>query len=280
MTQTATATADDTGTTAAAPETGATGAGDAGSAAGQAATGQKGTTPDKGATQTAAEDVFFDPKSIEDKPELQAAYKQMQAAFTKKTQGIARSREKIAAYESFERDPIGTMQAMAQRMGYNLTPAQAAQAAAAATNGEPEEFKSWGEVKDWIKKDLMGEIKQSLAPVFEGVQKVTASNIEKQLTELDPNWRMYEDDMKATLNEHPSLVKDVAKLYRLSVPEEVLSSRATQAALRKLEEKGKAATVHGSTTATKTQPALKKASSFDEAVAIAREQGKTEGWYK
>lgn len=283
MTQTATATADDTSTTTTAPDTtGTTGADDAKGSNGQAAD-QKGTSTDgkgSGATQT-VEDTFFDPKSIEGKPELQAAYKQMQAAFTKKMQHIAKGREKITAYESFEADPIGTMQAMAKRMGYNLTPAQAAAQVAAATGtGEPEEFKSWGEVRDWIKRDLMGEIKQQLAPVFEGVQKVTATNIEKQLNEIDPNWRMYEDEMKSTLQAHPTMVKDVAQLYRLSVPEEVLQSRATQAALKKLEEKGKAAQVHGSTTAPKTQPALKKAASFDEAVEIAREQGKKAGWYK
>ena len=118
----------------------------------------------------------------------------------------------------------------------------------------------------------MGKVNENLKPVFDGVQKVTASNIEKQLDDIDPAWRMYEDDMKATIQAHPSLVHDVGKLYRISVPEEVLSSRAVQTALKKLEQKGQAATVHGSSTATRTQPAAKKATSFQEAVQQARDQ--------
>ena len=70
----------------------------------------------------------------------------------------------------------------------------------------------------------MEKVQQNLAPVFQGVQKVTAHNIEKELDAVDANWRMYEDEMKTSLRDHPSLVNDVSKLYRLSVPEEVLNS--------------------------------------------------------
>jgi len=281
MSKDATATIDDS--TATLPvETDTTGSGTGtntrGAAAGQDDASHAGDKT-QATTTGQAEDVFIDPKDLPE--ELQPHFKKMQAAFTKKMQGISRDRDKITAYESFERDPIGSMQAMALRMGYQLTPAQAAAAVASATgNEEPQEFKSWGEVREWVKKDIMAELKQSLAPVFEGVQKVTASNIEKQLNDIDANWRMYEDDMKDTLRTHPTLVNDVSKLYRLSVPEEVLSSRAVQSALKKVEEKGKSASMHGSTTVPKTQPAMKKATSFDEAVSIARDTGKKEGWYK
>lgn len=133
---------------------------------------------------------------------------------------------------------------------------------------------------DKLGEQIMGRVQQSMAPMFQGIQKVTAHNIEKELDAVDANWRMYEDEMKTALRDHPSLVNDVSKLYRLSVPEEVLNSRAVQAALKKLEDKGKAASVHGGGTTVKTQPITKPASSFEEAVEQAREKGKKAGWYK
>ena len=235
------------------------------------ATSQDGTTPaakTAPSTGTAAtEETFFDPNSIPD--ELKPAYKSMQAAFTKKMQGISKDRQKIDAYTAFERDPIGNMQAMAQKMGYTLTRAEAA--AAVQAQGTAQDFnpQSWSEVAEWMQKQIMPKIQQQFAPFVEKVQAQTSQNIERQLDSIDENWRMYEDDMKETLKQHPTLVSDVAKLYRLSVPEEILNSRATQAALRKLESKSQAASVHGTSTS-KTQAAPKKATSFQDAVELAR----------
>ena len=235
------------------------------------ATSQDGTSQsDKATTAPAQEDTFFDPKEVPD--ELKPAYKQMQAAFTKKMQVISKDRDAISAYRNFEKDPIGNMQAMAQRMGYTLTRAEAAaqlstQGAAPAQEFQPQ---SWDEVANWMKAQIMPHIQQQFQPLVDNVQKVTAHNIEQQLDTIDPNWRMYEDDMKANIQEHPSLVKDIGKLYRLSVPEEVLNSRATQAALRKLESKGQAASVHGRSSAAKALPTAKKATSFQEAVELAK----------
>src|SRR5688572_9913001 len=92
---------------------------------GQATTGTDGSTvtapaeqPGKSvdSTQTSvmapvAEDSFFDPKSIEGKPELQAAYKQMQSAWTKKMQSVSSNKHKLEAYDRFEKDPVGTLRA-------------------------------------------------------------------------------------------------------------------------------------------------------------------------
>ena len=245
--------------------------------AGASAEGNSATT----ATKAAAEDVFFDPKDLP--AELQPQWKRMQASFTKKMQSISQHRGKIDAYDAFERDPVGTMQQMAGRMGFQLTRAEAAAAAKAAQDGGSSgdwQPQSWQEVIDKIGGQIMEKVQQNLAPVFQGVQKVTAHNIEKELDAVDANWRMYEDEMKTSLRDHPSLVNDVSKLYRLSVPEEVLNSRAVQSALKKLEDKGKAASVHGGSTTQRTQPAIKPASSFEEAVEQARAKGKKDGWYK
>lgn len=262
-------TADSTATvTADATTTAASAATDKGQATeGQDGTSQAGKTQQ--ATTKATEESFFDPNTVPE--ELKPAYKQMQAAFTKKMQAISKSKDKIIAYENFEKDPVGNMQAMAAKIGYRLTRAEAAAAVNAQGGETATDFnpQSWNDVETWLTGKLMPKIQQQFAPFIENVQKVTANNIEKQLDSIDENWRMYEDDMKETLRHHPTLVHDVGKLYRLSVPEEVLSSRATQAALRKLEQKGQSASVHGASTS-KTVAAPKKATSFDDAVAIAR----------
>ena len=87
------------GTTATAPEV-STGQAQSQTDAGQ---GQASTAP-----ATPDEPTFFDPNSIPE--ELKPAYKQMQAAFTKKMQGISGDKQKIEAYNAFMSDPIGQMQ--------------------------------------------------------------------------------------------------------------------------------------------------------------------------
>ena len=87
------------------------------------------TTPDEG-SDSAAEDAFFDPKSIQDRPELVAAYKQMQAAYTKKMQAISEDRNKIEAYDAFQQNPVESIQRIAAQYGYHLSPVQAQQIAA------------------------------------------------------------------------------------------------------------------------------------------------------
>lgn len=256
------------GTTGAAPT----------SAEGQAAQdGNKGTSAATAPT-TPEEDTFFDPKSVP--PELMPAYKQMQKAFSKKTQTIAQQRQKLEAYDAFMTDPVTNLKSLAGQYGLQITQAQAqaaVQQAAQEGNWEPQ---SWDEVFSKVEEKLMAKLQGQLKPVFDNVQQQTAANIEKQLDAIDGNWKLYEDDMMATLKAHPSLVGDVGKLYRLSVPEDVLTSRAVQAALKKLEDKTKGAQIHGSNGNVKTASVPKKAASFQEAVEQAREAGKKDGWYK
>ena len=88
------------------------GTSDGQSAAGTSPDGQA-TAPDSGTT----EETFFDPKSIEGKPELQAAFKQMQGVFTKKMQGISDVRKKAEAFEAFQQNPMQALERMARQMG-------------------------------------------------------------------------------------------------------------------------------------------------------------------
>jgi hypothetical protein len=242
------------------------------------ATGQ--ISPDTGqatAPQT-DEPTFFDPSTLP--PELMPGYKQMQAAFTKKMQGLSGDKAKIEAYNQFMADPVGQMQQMARQMGYSLTRAEAAaainqQGQAQAQNWEPQ---SWDEVIQRTKQAARDEIMQELQPFLGNVQKVTAQTIERQLSEIDPNWRTYEDDMREKLQRHPTLVNDVTELYRLSVPEEVLTSRAVQTALAKFQSKAEQVKVGGTTKTSRTEPAMpdirkmKSGDAFQVAVEIARKK--------
>lgn len=253
------------GTTAVAPEV------STGQAPGQPSpdTGQATSAPQ------AEEPTFFDPSAIAE--ELKPAYKQMQAAFTKKMQGLSAHKQKIEAYDQFMRDPIGQMQQVASQYGYSLTRAQAAQAVQEqqnqAQNWEPQ---SWDEVMSKAEERAEQRIMAKLQPFLGNVQKQTATNIERQLSEIDPQWRSYEDDMRSMLQQHPTLVNDVSMLYRLSVPEEVLTSRAVQTALAKFQSKTEQAKVSGTTRTSRSEPAppdltkMKSGDAFRAAIDIAK----------
>lgn len=227
----------------------------------------------------ATEPSFFDVNSVD--PSLLPAYKQMQGAFTKKMQEISQNRQKIEAYDNFTRDPVGSLQAMAKQYGMTLTRAQAQAAINDQQQDQNWQPQTWDEVMARAEQKVMDKVMQQFAPIMQNVQKLQANNIEKQLNEIDPGWRQYEDDMRRELAAHPTLVNDVAKLYRLAVPEEILTSRATQAALAKFQQKADAAKISGTPSTSRTAvPAPKKAASFQEAVEIAKEKCRQEGTYK
>jgi hypothetical protein len=256
--------APDTGTTATAPA-------DTGGQASASPVSDPGQSP---ATATApVEETFFDPSTVP--PELQPAYKSMQSAFTKKMQAISGERQKLEAYNQIMANPYEAVQAWAKENGFSLTKAQAQQ----MVDQQQEDWapNTWQDVINRTKQETRREILAELAPVLQTVQSVQASNIESQLTQLDPEWRRYEDEMRANIAAHPSLVKDVAKLYRLSVPEEVYMSRATQAALKKLQTKANSAQVAEKSQTSRSAPVSQKARTFDEAVAIAKQQMAEQG---
>lgn len=103
--------------------------------------------------------------------------------------------------------------------------------------------KTWDEVVQKAEERAASKIMAQLQPIISNVQKMQANSIENQLNSIDANWRVYEDDMRQNLQRHPTLVNDVGMLYRLSVPEEVYTSRAVQAALSKFESKARQAAV-------------------------------------
>lgn len=219
-------------------------------------------------TPATDEPSFFDPSNLP--PELLATYKQMQGAFTTKTQEIARQRQKIEAYDNFMRDPIVSIQQLAAQYGLNLTRAQAQQVQQESqADWQPN---TWDELLTKAEERAEQRIMQRIAPYFGQVQKMQASSVEQQLSTIDPNWRDYENNMRELLSQHPSLVNDIGKLYRLAVPQETLEAKAIQAALKKFEGKAQHSNVSAGGTAPRGKPSTPQVKTFEDAVRAAKSQ--------
>lgn len=203
---------------------------------------------------------FFDPQNIPE--ELQQPYKEMQAAFTKRMQGFKDNQSKIEAYDAFQSNPQGYLQQLASQYGMNLVGGEQP-----AGEKQPE---TWDEVMEMAEKRVM----QKLSPQM---QKLQQTQLEKTLDDISPDWRLHEDSMMKNLNAHPTLANNPEMLYRMSVPPEVLESRATQAALKKLQEKGQSAQVSGGSQTSRNQTTAKEATSFQEAVDIAKARLNSQG---
>src|SRR5574343_109968 len=208
------------------------------------------------------------------KPHLDNYRKQLQSDYTKKMQKIAAERKKIEAYESFMANPVANIQQLATQ--YGLTLQQAAQVQ--KQQQEAWEPQTWEDVLSQAEERAEKRVMQKLGPFFQNVQKMRATSIEKQLDEIDPEWRTYEEAMREELEQHPTLSADPAKLYRLAVPSEILESRAVQKALKKFEAKQKSSQVTGKSETSNSAPAMpdirgmSNSDAFNAAVQAAREK--------
>ena len=234
-----------------------------------------GTTEPKHRPQKALadDDSFFDPRTIQDKPELMSAYKSMQAAYTRKMQGIKSSQQKIDAYDAFQASPREQMQNILSQWGMRMVPIGSSGDGKSDEN-IPDDYqpKDWQDAFNRGAEIAERRIMQKLAPMMSRLHNLQEDAVKSKLFEIDPGWQRYEEEMKTNLQRHPSLSEDPSLLYRMSVPPEVLESRAVQIALKRLEAQGKSASVSGSSTTNKN-PASglpDKPVSFDEAVNAAR----------
>lgn len=224
--------------------------------------GQAITTEDTGQAEPATasdDDSFFDPTDLP--PELQKAYKGMQAAYTKKTQEIAANRRKIQEYDQFMQNPRAAIEQMARQMGIPIA------------QQEQQEFnpQSWDDVIRAAKEQAVSEFRQQMEPMFNEVRSWKRSQLESQFDESFPRWREYEDDMTALLQKHPSLVSDPDSLIRAAIPRSELESYATQKAMKKLQARTENARVGSGSKTTRT-PSNEPSGpiSFAEAVQIAK----------
>lgn len=237
------------------------------------------------------EEHFFDPAefdrltaSLPDdaKSQIIALQKQLQGSYTKKTQAIADNRKKIEAYNAFAQDPVSYIKQAAKQYGLNLTPATTTENAAKSWTPESGDPESWNDVVGFLLEKINGNLSEQIKPMVNEFQTIKKQTIETQLSEIDPTWTQYEDEMMATLKEHPTMAHDPAKLYQMSVPAEVLESRATQRALKKLEAKTKAANVGGTSTTTQktNQDDMPKGKmSFADSVKWAKQKLANDGMH-
>lgn len=225
------------------------------------------TTDTTGTAQT--EELFFDPESIKGKPELEAAFKLMQRSFTEKTTALKSHKSKIDAYDSFMSNPAQSLQQLASQYGYKLTRSEAqeiVEGKSASADGQFEP-KSWNDVWEVAEKRIL----ERLSPFLNQVKETRQSQLEKMLDDSCPDWRVYEDKMMDTLKKHPTLVNDPVTLYSISVPPDVRESRATQAALKKLQGKAEASQLSGgSTTNQQAGDRPKGRMEFNDAVEYAK----------
>jgi hypothetical protein len=171
----------------------------------------------------------------------------MQAAWTKKNQGIKASQQKLDQYDQFMRDPIGSAQQVLSSLGYQVV--QRDPAAKKDGNGKDQPWapNSWDDVMAEAKRQVLGELK----PFFKEVDHVKQQSMEARLDRDYPDWRTYEDGMVGLLKSHPTLAHDPDTLYRMAVPSEVLEARATKAALAKLKNGSDNAQVSGQSATTR-----------------------------
>jgi hypothetical protein len=210
---------------------------------------------------------------------LKERERQMMAAYTRKTQDIAKEKQKIDAYNMFEKAPEATIRQIAQQMGFDVVPrgqqVQAQPGMVDTANWEPQ---TWDEVlvkaKEQARESLMAEIRPLLEPLYANLQQVKSQGIENQLSQIDENWRIYEDEIKSNMEFiKPDLLKTaegIKKLYRMSVPDDVFTSKATQAAIKQYEQKVKSAQIESKSKVNKTSPSIGKINSYDDAVKAAK----------
>lgn len=240
------------------------------------ATGGPSATPSQATTAggptNGAEETFlsaFDPKDLEGKPELKAAYKQMLGDYTKKTMGIKASEKKIAEYDALMKDPVASAQKFLAERGYQVVQRDP-EPGAQEKSWEP---KSWDEVQQMIDRRAEEIANKRLNPMLKEVSSLKQQSIEARLDADYSDWRTYEEPMVAALQAHPTLANDLDKLYRLSVPHEVTEARAYKRALEKIKTSSDSSVVPGART-TSTQPSKRPEGkmSIDDAWKYALKQ--------
>ena len=218
------------------------------------------------------DEPFIDPKELP--AELQGHFKRMQRSFTKKMQSAKGFEQKAKMVDEFYRDPVGSMQRLAQQYGYQIIPPGQNSA-----RGEPEQGKewrpqNWGEVEERIsskaKQIAEKDIMDRLGPVFNEVMAIKRNHIETILDDEYPAWREHEDEMASLVQAHPTLANDPEKLVRLVIPKEEIEGRAMQKALKKLNDKREAGKIGSGSPAKSTETKSGKKLTFAESVEEAR----------
>jgi len=216
-----------------------------------------------------SEESFFDVKDIEHDPNLMSAYKQMQASFTKSKQSFADGRQKIEAYDQFSANPVATMEQLARQYGYSLVKGTAAPTDGAGEQWQP---KTWDDVMERATTLADKKAEEKYSGMMNEVKGLKQKNVETFLDANYSDWRLHEDKMIENLSLYPAMANDPDALYRLSVPPELLKSRATKAALAQLTGSNESAQVSGTEKSRVTSHEPSGPLTIDQAVVVARQR--------
>lgn len=184
------------------------------------------------------EEGLFDEEKIPE--ELKGMAKQLQRTFTERMKGIGAMRLKANLVDAIERDPEGTILALADRYGIDFGGGNAPE----EDEGGDFEFeapkvadlspKKDEQMPDYIQRVIAESLKSAIPQLVKGMQKgmpkaPTATNrdseafirseIDATLRHLDetyPDWGIYEDRMAELVTKHPTLRNDPDELYRLA----------------------------------------------------------------
>lgn len=219
-----------------------------------------------GAPATSDEPTFFDPSDLS--PELAPAYKQMQRAFTQKTQEIARHRDKIKAYDAALNDPRGTIEMLARQYGIPVKFGNETSNGAPAADTSSWEPNDWNEVLERARKEAKADVMREIQPFIGDVRR---SQLEMTLDSDYPGWREHEERFVDTMRAHPTLINDVQALYNAAMPPDVLQALATQKALKSLEKRGDANKSKPSSSLRKPET-VPKVKTLNDAYLLAKRQ--------
>jgi hypothetical protein len=245
----------------------------------KAAAGQPDASAGKTTPNESDDELKYDPIEYERvtanldpevKKQVDALKKNLTSDYTKKTMSIKSQKDKLAMVDAYQRNPVGFTKELARRMGLQVV-------AQNERNQTQDDFENW-EPQTWkeVVQKISGEIQRNFQgrhdPLQDEVIALKKTNIENFLDKSAPDWREYEDQMIENIKAHPTLVNDPVKLYRLSVPEEVLDTKAYKRAIETMQDKVNSAQVGGASKTNKESQndGFDKPMSFDEAVNAAK----------
>ena len=206
---------------------------------------------------------FIDPRDFP--PELQPHWKRMQAAYTKKTQAIARDRDKIELVNRYRSDPNFALQFMQQELQRMGAAPQPQQPQHQPTNGQvppafvdaiasrlPQELR-W--MAPAMAEATYASVAHLTAPIVKQTQdrareerETEWDTLAQQLSERQPGWEAHEDEMLA-MNEfltsgklkHPTYGSKLDILLNLVTG----GAAATQRAIQRMSDAGRQRTTTG-----------------------------------
>lgn len=195
------------------------------------------------------EDKFMNPNELP--PELKPAFKKMQASFTRAMQKLSGERDKIELADKLLENPKEALRILSEKAGISIDTPKPADSPASDT-------------EKWVQEKALAAIQPMLKQLGSELASVKVQLAETYLTNMHPDWYLYENEMAGLLKQHPSLGTDLDKLYDLAKHghDEVETLK---------KQGGKTSRIASKPSGSKhTIPDSPKAKTLDEAVAIAK----------